>query len=104
MVSEVTHATKESLKTYTDRSVNRLFAILGIYEDCVQKNDFTTYKSYLDRLIVEFDGCYSLFRADVFISMVGILEGMSNRDLSHKEVKSLVFHLISLAKKGVDAK
>jgi len=104
MVSKVTNVTQENMKVYTDRCINRLFAILGIYEDCQTKNDFTSYKLYLDRLIVEFDGCYELFRTDVFISMVGVLEGMRNRDLSHKEVKSLVFHLISLVKKGAGAK
>lgn len=63
----------------------------------------TTFNSYLDRLIIEFDGIKDIFDITIFISIVGILSGMRNKkNLTHKEVKSLVFHCISIVKKGFD--
>jgi len=94
--------TDEQLSSYLESSVNRFFAILGIFEDCEKLNDFSTFNAYLDRLIVEFSGASSAFNSDVFISLLSILKGIREKnDISHKEVKSLVFHSISLIKRGV---
>lgn len=62
----------------------------------------STLYTYLDRLIVEFNGTKYTLDVDTFVSLVSILAGIRNKgDITHKEVKSLVFHCISLVKKGV---
>lgn len=63
----------------------------------------STFNSYLDRLIIEFNGIKDIFDITIFMSIVGILNGMRSKDnLTHREVKSLVFHCISIIKKGFD--
>lgn len=63
----------------------------------------SSFYSYLDRLIIEFNGVKNIFDITLFMSIVGILDGMMNKqNLTHKEVKSLVFHCISIVKKGID--
>lgn len=94
---------EEDINLYLDRSINRIFAILAIFEECEDCNNMSTFYSYLDRLIIEFNGIKDIFDITLFMSIVGILNGMKNKDrLTHKEVKSLVFHCISIVKKGFD--
>lgn len=88
---------------YSQKSINKLFAILGIFEECEEDNDMSTFHTYLDRLILEFSGVKDVFDICTFISIVGILSGLRDKEqLTHKEVKSIVFHCISLVKKGID--
>lgn len=90
----------EELKEYLSRSINRVFAILGIYEECTRKNDFEDYLIYLNRIITEFDGIYDLLGISDFLSLTGVLKGMENLDrMEHKKVKSLTFYCISVIKK-----
>lgn len=92
--------TDEDIQYYIDCSVNKLYATLCVFEDCEKKSDFETYHIYLKRLITEFTGIHSMFNVSVYLSIVGILNGMIlEEDPKHKDVKSLIFHCISLLKK-----
>lgn len=85
---------------YLDKLIDKIFAILGIYEDCVDKGSFDDYFVYLDRLCVELKGCSYTFDVDKFISLYNILIGlMHSQSIEHKQVKSIVFHCISVVKK-----
>ena len=90
----------EVLNKYFDTLVNKIFAILGIYEDCEKTQDFINYDTYLDRVIIELSGGYYVIGFNNFISLSNILSGIKHSDsLNHKKVKSLVFHCISIVKK-----
>lgn len=79
--------------------INKIFAILGIFEDCDAINDYTGYTTYVRRLTREFNGLYNMFGIVNFLSIVSVLEGMQV-PIEHSEVKQLVFHCISLVKKA----
>lgn len=92
--------TDDDIQYYIDCSVNKLYATLCVFEDCEKRSNFETYHIYLKRLITEFTGIYDIFDISVFLSVVGILNGMIlEEDPKHKDVKSLIFHCISLLKK-----
>lgn len=92
------------LASFLNSCINRFFAILGIYEDCERVGNYSSFYTYIDRLCVELSGCYSLFRLDIFISLLGLLQGLKDKEnLNHQEVKSIVFHCISLIKRGANA-
>lgn len=94
---------EDDIAYYNKRSVNKIFAILGIFEECEESGDMSPFYAYLDRLIVEFHGVKDVFDICTFISIVAILDGLRNEEqLNHREVKSVVFHCISLIKKGTD--
>lgn len=85
---------------YLDKLINKVFAILGIYEDCYRKQLFEDYFIYLDRLCLEIKGCRYSLEKDKFLSLYNTLLGMLNSEImEHKRVKSLVFHCISVIKK-----
>lgn len=87
----------EEKKDYVHLCVNKVFAVLGIYEECQRSENYEGYYVYLRRIITEFDGIYSLYGFDYYAQIVGILEGMyNNKSLNHSNVKSLTFHCISL--------
>ena len=89
--------TDDDIQYYIDCSVNKLYATLCVFEDCEKKSDYETYHIYLKRLITEFTGIYNIFDVNVFLS---ILNGMIlEENPKHKDVKSLIFHCISLLKK-----
>lgn len=91
------------LTSFLNSCINRFFAILGVYEDCEKIGDFTSFNTYIERLCIELSGCYSLFRLDIFISLLGLLQGLKEKEnLNHQEVKSVVFHCISLLKRGIN--
>lgn len=95
------HLSKEDSNEYLDASVNKVFALLGVYEDCEKRKNFESYIIYINRLITEFSGFHSLFEVKIFLSIVSILKGMTNVDeMDHKTVKSLTFHCISMLKKA----
>lgn len=97
-----TELTEENLNSYLESSINKVFAILGIYEDCEKNNNFDGYYAYLTRITTEFFGIYKLFDNNTFFSLVGVLNGMKeDTEPNHKKVKSLTFHCISLIKKGI---
>lgn len=94
---------EDDIAYYNKRSINKLFAVLAIFEECEEVGDMSPFYAYLDRLIIEFRGVKDIFDICTFISIVAILDGLRKEDnLSHKEVKSIVFHCISLVKKGTD--
>ena len=101
MVYEI-KLSEDDIAYYNKRSINKLFAILGIFEECEESGDMSPFHSYLDRLIIEFRGIKDIF---TFVSIVAILDGLRKEEqLNHKKVKSIVFHCISLVKKGTDKK
>ena len=88
-------------KKYIDFSINRVYAILGIYEDCELDNNFESYYKYTKRLVTEFVGAYNLLDIEQFLSLVNIIRGMSElKELSHSDVKYITFHCISILKKA----
>lgn len=90
----------KDLDKYLDSLINRVFAILGVYEDCTKLGNFENYSIYLDRVLIELKGFSELVDTKDFISLYNILYGlMCLEDLGHKKVKSIVFHCISVIKK-----
>ena len=90
---------EKEIQEYKQSVINKLFAILGIFEDCEAINDYSGYTAYIKRLTREFNGLYNMFGIVNFLSVVSILEG-SQVPIEHSEVKQLVFHCISLVKKA----
>jgi len=91
---------KAEVEEYQKNVVNKIFAVLGIYEDCQSKSDFESYYAYLGRLCTELNGLYQMFGSKVFLSVASVLCGMKEDDApTHSTVKSLVFHCISVVKK-----
>lgn len=85
---------------YKDELINRCFAILGIYEDCESTKEFSSYIKYTDRIKYEFIGFYNNTKNVRLISIINIVTGLQNySDITHKQVKSLVFHIISTIQK-----
>lgn len=85
---------------YKDKLVNKCFAILGIYEDCEKKTIFEPYITYIDRIKIELIGLYNNINNVQLISVINILAGMQEvNNITHKKVKSLVFHIISTIQK-----
>lgn len=92
--------TEKELQKYKSKLINKCFAILGIYEDCDKTQVYTPYSIYLERMIVEFVGFSNNLTSEHLVSIVNILTGMQDTEkLCHKEVKSLVFHIISTIQK-----
>lgn len=89
----------KEIQEYKQSVINKLFAILGIFEDCEIINDYSGYTTYIRRLAREFNGLYDMFGIVNFLSIVSILDGMKV-PIEHSEVKQLVFHCISLVKKA----
>ena len=90
---------EKEIQEYKQSVINKLFAILGIFEDCEITKDYTGYTTYIKRLTREFNGLYNMFGVVNFLSVVSVLEGMQV-PIEHSEVKQLVFHCISLVKKA----
>ena len=90
----------EQIDKYLDSLINKIFAILGIYEDCEKINNFKNYLSYVNIIIIEVKGFYKFSNAENFLSLISILNGMTLLDeMKHGTVKSLTFHCISIIKK-----
>lgn len=93
---------KQDIDFYLNSSINKIFAILGIYEDCERNNNLESYYTYLNRTIIELSGFDYIFETNFYISIISILVGMlEDKEPNHKKVKSITFHCISLIKKGV---
>lgn len=90
--------TKDDVAVYIENSVDRVYAILISFESCQETNNFESYQTYLERLIVEFDGIYDLLGIIQFFSLVGILKGMQKEGIKHHMVRSATFHCISILK------
>ena len=90
----------EELNKYYDKLINKIFAILGVYEDCEKESNFDNYTIYIDRVLTELIGGYYLMDSEAFLSLYNILLGIkSSNDNNHKKIKSIVFHCISVVKK-----
>lgn len=96
--------TEDDINIYINKTVDRLFAVLVTYEECEKINSFVNYKTYVKRLITEFNGIQAFIEKDQFISMVGLLSGMILDDsISHDEVKSNTFHCIGIVKSALNS-
>lgn len=90
----------EEIQQYKSKLINKCFAILGIYEDCDNNKSYMPYLTYLDRVKIEFIGFNDNVNNIHLVSIVNILTGMQDVErLCHKDVKSLVFHIISIVQK-----
>ena len=97
--------TDQQSKEYCSQCINKIFAILGIFEECEDSGDMSSYYSYLDRVIMEFNGIKDMFQITTFMSLVGVLDGLRlNENANHKQVRQIVFHCISLIKKEQNIK
>lgn len=99
--------TKDNARKYTEYLIDRLFEILYVYENCEKTGDFIFYKKYLYRILTETMGCAEMLEiaqvidTNIIFSIQNILNGMYKEETTcHSNVKSLVFHCISLIKKG----
>lgn len=88
---------------YIDDLINKVFKILPIFEECVQKstnNKFVPYLSYLDKIVTIMTGAEAIFQKKDFIILVSLFKGMQKRtDLTKTQIKSLVFHCIDILEK-----
>ena len=85
---------------YLNTVINRLFAVLGIFEDCSEINDMTNYYIYLERVIYEMSGGYENLGAGNFLQIVNVLCGLRDDEkVTHRKVKSTIFHCISVVNK-----
>lgn len=81
--------------------IDKIFKILPLREDLakgiIMDYDFT---SYLNRLVVEFMGMVDVTENRKLIEVVYIIRGikLEYKNLNHEEIKTLVFHCISLVK------
>lgn len=92
--------TPEELSICINKMINKVFAILGIYEDCEKISDFNTYKTYVQRVIVEMVGFSRNYPHPTLLSLVNLLTGIISIEApTHKQVKSITFHTISSLKK-----
>lgn len=90
----------DEIQQYKSKLINKCFAILGIYEDCDNNKSYMPYLTYLDRVKIEFIGFNNNVNNIYLVSIVNILTGMQDTErLCHKDVKSLVFHIISIIQK-----
>ena len=60
----------KEIQEYKQSVINKLFAILGIFEDCEAINDYSGYTAYIKRLTREFNGLYNMFGIVNFLSVV----------------------------------
>lgn len=100
---------KNEFNSFLDTLINKVFAILAIYEDCEECNDYSMLSLYVLRVSSEIRGFSRLMNINSFISLSSIIEDMREKislkelnrveNFGHKQVKSLVFHCISIIKK-----
>lgn len=85
---------------YLEKMIDKIFAVLGIYEDCETINCFDNYYIYLNRLCTELKGCTYLAEKEELLSVYNTLYGLyKTKNTNHDKVKSIVFHCISVVKK-----
>ena len=60
----------KEIQEYKQSVINKLVAILGIFEDCEAINDYSGYTAYIKRLTREFNGLYNMFGIVNFLSVV----------------------------------
>lgn len=81
--------------------IDKIFKILPLKEDLdkgiIADNDFTIY---LSRIIVEFSGTMETTKNEKLNEVISIFKGirLEYKNLNHEEIKSMVFHCISLIK------
>lgn len=100
---------KKDLNSFLDSLINKIFAILAIYEDCEKNNEYSTLSFYMLRVSSEINGFSKIMKINSFISLCSILEDIrekialkelgDSKCINHDEVKSLIFHCISIVKK-----
>lgn len=81
---------------------SKIFKILPIYEDCLYNSDYdiSQYETYLNKIITMLIGSDFLYQGENLAEIIALLKGLQIRkDLSQKEVKSIVFHCIDILEK-----
>lgn len=90
---------KEEIVQYKKRLINQTYACLGIYEDCLSIDNFDTFFSYLSRFKIEMFGFAKNCPNSYVMSIANIVAGIDANMYTHKEIKRIVFHLISIIEK-----
>lgn len=95
-----TKISSKEFEEYREGCINKLFAILPIFEECSKSSDLTGYYTYLNRVVFELSGVNKVFGANAFLTIIGILTSMmEDKNPTKKVVKALTFHCISVLKK-----
>lgn len=98
----MTSKEKFAVSSYLDDLVNRVYKVLGLYED-----SNIGLEKYLDSLLIELGGMHiiseDIARSSKYCSVIMTLASIQvlikNNKIKHSDVKSEVFKCISLIKK-----
>ena len=97
--------TEENMGHYMSIILNRIFSILPTYEQSIKDNNLHTIPSYLDKIVVEIEGFYINTKdMERLLSIVNILSTIRDdiqdgKTFSSDDIKSYVFHCISIIKR-----
>lgn len=59
--------TDEQINEYKNTVINKIFAVLGIYEDCIREENLDGYYKYLNRICTELNGIYHMFGVNSYL-------------------------------------
>lgn len=93
---------KEDILIYVNKSIDKLFACLKIYEDIENgKSTNSQLSTYIKRLILEFQGFSNLYEPQIFIALISTLNGIEENlsTITHIQMKSYIFYCIDTVKK-----
>lgn len=82
------------------KEIDGLYKILALYEDINNEESPVTIESYLgyiDRLYVKWVG---IDNDDIYNTLKGLK--ILGQDADHRQVKSMVFHMIGIVERGVE--
>ena len=90
-----------AINNYIDNRVNKIYAILGIFEDNQNKSNLKPYERYLERINKELKGAAAYLPSETWLELSNLIYGLAHTEaVTQPEVKSLVFHCIALVKKA----
>lgn len=98
----MTNKEKVKVESYLDDLVNRVYKVLGLYED-----GNSGLGKYLDSLLIELGGMHIISEeiatsskyCSVIMTLASIQILIKNNEIKHSDVRSEVFKCISLIKK-----
>ena len=93
---------KEDILVYINKSIDKLFACLKIYEDIESgKSTNSQLSTYIKILILEFQGFGNLYEPQIFIALISTLNGIEENlsTITHMQMKSYIFYCIDTVKK-----
>lgn len=100
MEKEIILLGEEAYNRFINDAVGKVFKLLPLYEDyCLKENakNCEVFYSYLEKLILMLVGSEFFQESEPFVSVASLLNGIEVKsNLSQKQMKSLVFHCISI--------